>query len=237
VSVFRDFLVDNMKKITKMNELAWLLGLVICPLGISLCTKADFGLSMIAAPPYILHLGLRDIFPWFTQGTAEYVWQAVILVIICIAVHGFKPRYLLSFGTAFLSGLCLDGWLTVLGGNGVYETMPQRIIAFAAGTLISAFAIALYFRTSLPAQIYELAVSEISSCYKWNQNKVKLVNDGIMFAISVIFALVITGGLHGIGVGTVVITIVNAPLIAMFGKILDRFFEFDHRFHNFFKKK
>ena len=83
------------KKISKMNELAWVIGIVVCSLGVCLCTKADFGLSMIAAPPYILHYALRGVFPWFTQGRAEYAWQALLLLGMCLAVGRFRWRYLL----------------------------------------------------------------------------------------------------------------------------------------------
>ena len=55
-----------------------------------------------------------------------------------------------------------------------------------------------------------------------------------MLAISVTLALALTGGRNAIGIGTIVITIVNAPLISLFGKIMDRFFEFDSRFPKLF---
>ena len=99
------------RKIGKMNEAAWVIGIVVCALGVALCTKADFGLSMIAAPPFIFHYALRGVFPWFSQGTAEYVWQGVLLLLMCLAVRRFRWRYLLSFGTAVIAGLCIDGWL------------------------------------------------------------------------------------------------------------------------------
>ena len=99
------------RKIGGMNEAAWVVGIVVCALGVALCTKADFGLSMIAAPPFILHYALRGLFPWFTQGTAEYVWQGVLLLLMCAAVQRFRWRYLLSFGTAVIAGLAIDGWL------------------------------------------------------------------------------------------------------------------------------
>ena len=50
------------KRIGKMNEIAWVLGIVLCALGVALCTKADFGLSMIAAPAYIIHVGMSRFF-------------------------------------------------------------------------------------------------------------------------------------------------------------------------------
>ena len=38
----------KMQKIEKMNEIAWPLGIIFCALGVALCTKASFGLSIIA---------------------------------------------------------------------------------------------------------------------------------------------------------------------------------------------
>lgn len=96
------------KKIRKMNEISWLLGIVLCTLGVCLCTKANFGLSMIAAPPYIIHLRMVKLFPWYSQGTSEYLWQGILLIVLCIAVRRFRVRYLFSFLTAFLSGNMLD---------------------------------------------------------------------------------------------------------------------------------
>ena len=86
-----------MKKITKMNEAAWVMGIILCAFGVALATKANFGLSMIAAPPYIIHLFMRNFFPWYTQGTSEYLWQGVLLIFMCIIVRRFKVKYLLTF--------------------------------------------------------------------------------------------------------------------------------------------
>ena len=226
-----------MKKISKMNEVSWVLGIVLCALGVSLCTKANFGLSMIAAPPYIFHIWLRDLFPWFTQGTAEYVWQCVLLVIMCIAVRKFRPKYLLSFGTAVISGFNLDFWFFLFGGNGEYEELWQRIIAFAVGETVTALAIAFIFRTTLPVQIYELAVCEIADRIGLDKNKVKMANDALMLVLSIVLSLVLTGGLVGFGIGTIIITLVNAPMIAFFGKLLDKAFVFDSRFPKLFPRE
>ena len=218
------------RKIGGMNEAAWVVGIVVCALGVALCTKADFGLSMIAAPPFILHYALRGLFPWFTQGTAEYVWQGVLLLLMCAAVQRFRWRYLLSFGTAVIAGLAIDGWLLLLGGNAPYESTLVRIVAFIAGELLTALAIAFVFRTSLPIQIYELLVREIADRFGFDVNRVKQVNDAAMLILSAAMSFLLTGGFNGFGVGTILITVINAPLIALFGRLLDRFFTFEPRF-------
>ncbi len=204
------------------NVVSWVLGMVLCSLGVCFCTKAGFGLSMIGAPPYIIHVWLRDKFAWYTQGTSEYVWEALLLVITIIIVRRFKWKYLLSFVTAVLLGIMIDGWLFVLGGNSVYESWTARIIAFVAGTLITALAIAFYFRTTLPLQVYELTVTEISDRYGFETSKVKWVNDIIFLLIAVLLAFLLTHSPAGIGVGTVIVTFVNAPLINVFGKLIDK---------------
>ena len=219
-----------MKKIRGMNEIAWLLGILICALGVALCTKADFGLSMIAAPAYILHVALRDIFPLFSQGTSEYVIQGLILVILCVIVRRFRGKYIFSFVTAVLFGFALDLWIFVFGGNGAYEELWQRIVAFAAGEITTAVAIAFFFRTTMPLQVYELTVCEIADKFGKDKNKVKLFFDITMFLLSGVMSLVLTGGFNGFGIGTIIIVIVNAPLITLFGKVLDKFFVFDSLF-------
>lgn len=205
-----------------INIINWVLGITLCSLGVSLCTKAALGLSMIAAPPYIIHYFIRDILPWYTQGTSEYIWETVLLVLTCISIQRFKLKYLLSFLTAVLSGLIIDFWLMILGGNGMYNSMAIRIIAFAVGSVIISIAIAFVFRTTWPPQVYELLVSEISERYNIDKSKTKWVNDIVMLAISVILSRVLTHSWTGVGIGTIIVTIVNAPLISFFGKIIDK---------------
>lgn len=204
------------------NVIHWILGVVLCSLGICLSTKGGLGLSMIAAPPYIFHVWLRDRFAWFTQGTAEYFWQAAILIITVISVQRIRFKYLLSFVTAVCSGFVIDGWLWVFNGNGLWDTMPLRIISFLLGMAITSLAIAFYFRTTLPLSAYELIVTEIADRYKLPKDRVKQVNDIVMLVLSVILAWVLTHGWNGVGIGTVVITLCNATLIRIFGKLIDR---------------
>lgn len=219
-----------MKKISKMNEAAWLCGILLCGLGVALCTKADFGLSMIAAPPYILHLKLQTFLSFYTQGTSEYVWQAVLLILLCLIIRRFSPKYLFSFGTAVFSGFAIDFWIFILGGGAPYEALWLRIFTFVLGELITALAIAFFFRTSMPLQIYELTVTEISRVYGQPTAKIKQISDAVMLAVAILFAVFVNRAPDGIGIGTLIITAVNAPLISMFGRILDKLFIFDARF-------
>ena len=223
------------KKISGMNEFAWVAAVILCAFGVALCTKASLGLSMVAAPGYIIHLFMRDIFPWYSQGTSEYIWQGIQLVLLCCIIRRFRPKFLLCFVTAVISGYMIDFWLFCLGGGDAYAALPARIFAFAGGSLIIAFAIALFFRTDLPLQVCELVPSEIARTFNLDLSRVKLGYDILMLTISVVLTFTLKR-YNGIGIGTVIVTFVNAPLISLFGKFLDRYFVFDARFPKFTNK-
>ena len=55
-------------------ELAYVLGIVILAFGTALMERAGFGMSMVVAPAYLLHLKLSQTLPWFTFGVSEYVF-------------------------------------------------------------------------------------------------------------------------------------------------------------------
>lgn len=212
-----------MEKYKKYNVVNWVMGNLICMLGIAFATKANFGLSMIAAGPYILHVYFRESFAWFTQGTAEYVYEALVLIIACIIIKKFELKYLLTFAEAIFAGFILDGWFLVLGGNAPAESLTLRIIYFVLSLIIVGLGVAFFFRTSLPLQSYDFAVVKIAERYGFSQAKTKFANDAIMLAVSLILSFALTKKLTGIGIGTVIATALNAYIISLWGKVLDKF--------------
>ncbi len=69
-----------MKKTMLYTELAYVLGMVGLSLSVALMTRADFGVSMVVAPAYLLYLKLNPVLPFFTFGMAEYTLQAALLL-------------------------------------------------------------------------------------------------------------------------------------------------------------
>ena len=72
------------------NVIMWVLGMVLCPLGVALSARAGFGVSMIEAPVYVTYLRLSQSFPKFTFGMAEYLVQALVLILLCVLIKKFK---------------------------------------------------------------------------------------------------------------------------------------------------
>jgi len=98
-----------MKKKTMYTEMAYVLGIVILALGTALMEKADFGMSMVVAPAYLLHLKISQTLPFFSFGMAEYTLQAVVIVLLALVMRRFRLSYLFSFCTAVIYGFVLDG--------------------------------------------------------------------------------------------------------------------------------
>ena len=215
------------KKVGKMAEIAWIIGTFLCAFGVVLCTKANFGLSMMAAPPYIIHLTLVPVLSWFSQGTAQYLFEGLMLVVMCFIIRRFRPKFLLSFASGVVFGVAIDLWLLVLGGNGQFSSLLLRILGFGLGIGCISLSVAFMFKTYLPPQIPELLVMEVAKHFRADPARIKLYLDITCLVLSVVLSFLLTGTLTGVGVGTVVIALANAPLIKLWGKLVDKLFAFD----------
>lgn len=74
-------------RIRLYEEPVYLAALVMLSLAVAMTAAADFGVSMIVAPAYILSLK----FPFLTFGRAEYIIQALLFAVFCILMRRVKP--------------------------------------------------------------------------------------------------------------------------------------------------
>ena len=226
-----------MKKIKKTSELLWLLGTLFVALGVSICSKADLGVSMIAAPAFIVSEKLQSIWSGFTVGTVEYVLQGILLIILCILIRKFHFKYLLAFLVAIIYGYTLDLFLLITSQLTV-NSIFMRYLLLIAGDVITACGVACFFHTYMPLQVYELFVAQFSISYKINIHKIKTVFDYSLLAISILLAFTLFGDVknfdwtkityvsfHSIGLGTIITTLINSPIIAFFSHIINKVFD------------
>lgn len=209
------------------SEMAYILGIIVLALGTALMTKVDFGLSMVVAPAYLLHLKLSQYISGFTFGMAEYSLQAVLLIVLSLSLRKFKPAYLFSFITAVLYGLTLDVAMMLV------NILPPiglvgRSICYLAGMLFCAIAISLLFHTYIPPEVYELFVKEISFKSGLDINLVKTAYDCISCLVGVILSFAFFGFWHfeGVKFGTIICALVNGFLISRCSRLFESVFEF-----------
>lgn len=214
----------NNKKLKVSKELTFALGMIIMPFAVSLCTKADLGLSMIAAPSYIISE------KWIlTYGQTEYIFQAVVLIVMALIVGKFKWVYITSFLSALVYGTILDFFIWCMRGVELSQ-LWLRIVVFALGVAFTGFGVALLMNTYLPPCAYDYLVREVVSERRLDLKKVKLANDGIYLVLAVALTLILHGKFIGITWGTLVIVAVNGNLISALNKMLNNKFDFYTRF-------
>lgn len=231
-----------MKRIEKSSELLWLLGILFVAFGVAICSKANLGVSMIAAPAFVVFEAISPMWNGFSVGMTEYIIQGLLLIIMCFTVRRFNWRYLLAFAVAVVYGYTLNFFIFLLDGVS-FDTVIMRWVMLIVGDVITAFGVACYFKTYMPLQVYELFVSEIARIFKIKTGKIKWCFDIILLVVSVALALVLFADIeefdfatisyasfHSIGLGTLVTTIINSPIISLMGKLIDKLFEPSARF-------
>jgi len=227
------------KKITFYSELSYVFGLIILGFGTAFMERADFGMSMVVAPAYIIHLKVSQYFNWFSFGMAEYALQAVLLVVLVAVRRLFKKGYLFSFVTAVIWGFTLDGCIAITALIPFSGTV-MRVVFFVAGMLLCSIGVSLLFRTYISPEVYELVVKEVALWKNKEIHKVKTVYDIVSCLIGIILSFVFFGFGHfeGVKAGTIVCALVNGWLIGRCTKLQDYLFEFKDglRWRPFFEK-
>jgi len=220
----------------KASELNWVFGVFIVALGVALANKANLGVSMIASPPFIIYDAVAAYAPWLTVGMVEYMFQGTLLFVMCCIIRGFKWHYLLSFLVAFIYGNVLDMWLLIIGDTPA-PSIALTWVYFFASAIVTAFGVAFFFRTYLPLMVYELFVAEFAKRFNKEIHKVKLGFDTFCLILSIVLAFslyqhydepfdpmtLLSGNFNNIGLGTIIVTFINAPIIYFWGKLIDVF--------------
>ena len=151
-----------MKKRGFYTELAYLFGIIALALGVTFMERANFGMSMVVAPAYVLHryISLLPGMGWFTFGVAEYTLQLALVIALMLIMRKFRVSYLFSFVTAVWYGYLLDliMWLIPPLSE---DAWGLRIVFFIAGELFCTLGVSLVFHTYIPPEAYELFVSEL----------------------------------------------------------------------------
>lgn len=208
-------------------EAAYVFGILLLALGTAFSERADFGMSMVVAPAYLVFLKVSKVLEWFTFGMAEYLLQALLLILMSVVLRRFKWKFLFSFCTAVFYGFVLDFWIFLLGfvpGEGLI----CRVLFFIGGILLCSAGVALLFHTYIAPEAYELLVKEISEQYQKDISVVKTIYDCTSCIIAILMSFAFFGFLRfeGVNVGTVICALVNGILIGKISKLLESHFEF-----------
>lgn len=223
-----------MGKIKLHSEFVYAAAIVLLSFAVALLTAADFGVSMIVAPAYLLSLKTG----FLSFGQAEYVIQAGLFIVFCIIMKRIKLAYFSSFVTCLIYGAVLDLWrmlpffdpkVTPPGSMSLW----LRVVMFVCGIILTSFSVSLFFATYLYPQVYDFFVKGVSGKFGIKRPLFKTCFDiGCLVAASVM-TLVFFGKFVGVGVGTLIMAVINGSIIGFFGKILKKHFEITPLFPRF----
>lgn len=217
------------KKITFFTEATYPVGLVSIALGVGFMERADFGLSMVVAPAYILHRYISALpgMDWFTFGAAEYTLQAVLIILLSVIVRRFKVSYLFSFVTAVIYGYILDLFLLIIP-TAPADNWALRIAFFIIGEICCAIGVSMMFRTYISPEAYELFVAQVAAKFRLRTERVKIVYDCVSCAVGIMLSFIFFGmwTFVGVGWGTIVCALTNGVIIGLFSGLWDRLFVF-----------
>ena len=220
-----------------MGEVSYVLGNILCALGVCISAKSGLGVSTVVSPAFVISSYTQPLVPFLTFGTVDYIMQGIIILLLALTLRKFSISYPLAFFTAVFYGVSLDLWRLVFGTE-ITEVIYLKIIYMIAGALITEISIALLLRSYLPQQGYDFAVKQISVNKNLKINAVKWAFDIFSLALAVILMFILFGKFDFslVGIGTLILAVVNAPMIALFGKILDKFMDFSPFFKTFAEK-
>ncbi len=211
------------KKITKIGEASWVVGNILCAIGNCLVSKSALGLSAIIAPAFILNRKIG----FLSVGVCEYIIQGILLALCCVIIGKFKGKFIATICNILFYGAAFDIINALLGFIQPTDIVG-RILCAAIGMIITGFAVAIMLRTYIPPSTYEIFVREIAEARGFDMNKLKLIFDASMLALTVVLMFLLLGGfkIDIIGPLTVISAFLNSVLIGFFGKILDKYCDF-----------
>ena len=197
-------------KRTFSTELAYVFGIVFVAWGVVLMEKADFGVSMVVAPAYLL-----------------YRW---LLLVMCLLLR-FRVSYLFSFVTAVVYGFVLDAFM-LLGAALPAGSVWLRVIYYALGMLFCAAGVSAMFHTYISPEVYELFVKEVSAHFGADINRFKTGYDCVSCLVGVAMSFLAFGLWHFEGVkwGTILCALINGYIIGRFSAFYEEHWTFCDRF-------
>ncbi len=215
----------SVKRIVIHSEIVYGMAILMLSFAVAMMTAADFGVSMIVAPAYIL----SRKFAFLTFGQCEAILQSFVFVIFCILMKGIKLVYFSSFLTCLFYGAALDFWRRVIPLFNPAITPPGsmapvlRVLFLAAGMVLTALSVAFFFRTYLYPQVYDFFVKGISAHFHKDRTKFKIIFDMSCLLAAVIMTLIFFGRFVGVGAGTFIMAAGNGLLIGRLGQLLDKY--------------
>lgn len=196
-------------KVTKEKTIEWtkrtiayLLGLFLIAIGISIAVKSNLGVSPASSLPFVLSKRFASL----TLGTwTTIVYCVLVLVQLVLLGKEFKWYYLLQFAVSTLFGFFVDGaaWLAQFCVPDVSHYL-LRLLYMLISMVVIAFGVTLYLTANIMSMPAEGVVLAISKRTKWQVPTCKTIVDMSLACLALVCSLIFFHGLNGVREGTLI---------------------------------
>lgn len=202
------------------GEFAFLIGITVLSMGITLMIKSNFGMPPAASLPYIL----SRVFSGLTFGTWNYLLQMTSIIILVCTTRHIINGYYWSFFLVIGFGYMLDLF------NYLFGFLPMGLLLqtvyWVIGLLALSFGVSILMMSHMPIMPFDTFVRDISRHFKIPLKNVRTCFDLTFVVLALNIAMVFIGNYNGIGLGTLVSAMVTGKLISTFVQLLDKSFRF-----------
>ncbi|QDQ02480.1 YitT family protein [Lysinibacillus fusiformis] len=191
-----------------MKYTLYVSGIGILTLGVCFTMQSKLGTSPFDA----LLVGLSKQIG-LTVGSWEIITSFII--IFCNACLARKRPAFLGLLTAFVTGVCIDAWLFLLGDIVHPTHFVSKVICLASGLLIIGLGSAIYLQAKFapnPIDFSMLIIRDLTG-------KSIMFSKTLIYIIFLALAFVFSGP---IGVGTVLTVFLGGPILNYFMPLTER---------------
>lgn len=189
-------------------------GVIINSFGVAFITKAAMGTSPISSIPYVL-----DLHSGLSFGATTFLFNILlILAQIVILKKDYKKIQLLQIIVNIVFSVFIDISMSLLFWLEPVNIV-EKLISLAVGCAILGFGISIEVAPGALMVPGEGLVSAIASKLPNKKFRtIKICFDVSLMLIAAILSLIISGGIDGLGLGTIISALVVGKFVNIFNK-------------------
>lgn len=207
-----------MQKIFTRRLLVYLIGIIILALGITLNTKTQLGISPIISVPYNI-----SVISEIPLGVMTFIYYCFLILLQFLLLRSeFEPYQILQVAASLFTSVFIQIFDNVLP---VPDSLAARIVLVFAAIIITALGasitVGMHYVPNPADGLADVVGQKLKKDLGFGKNTIDLIS----IAVALLIGFIFTGGLLGIGIGTILTMIFTGRFIALFRKPVGRLAE------------
>ncbi len=209
--------MNHTEKTEKLTAMArrvclYILGVFILALGIVLNTKTGLGIAAIVSFPYAI-----SEMTSLSLGNATTIFYIALVAAQLILYRKFTMKILLQVPFSFVMGFIVDFYHGILTFSA--SSLPMSVLILLAAIVLTAIGAYIIITMDLVLNPADGSVKTISTVFKKEFGRTKLVFDCSIVLLTVIVSYVFSGSVIGIGFGTILSAVTIGNIISLLSKL------------------